>query len=231
MNRRWPSRRWSTKRRLWAGVPLLLVLLAATGCDTVFKRSADVSPTPEQPGTNVNGNASSDEGRREVATYLNFMDVLDSTDEQGWHTIFEYTLNAYQKDPTRERRLRVALVMSRADSKSAETRVTRNMLTDSRELLDETVHDPASTPPLVRKFAQLQLTEIDTRLALYGELQSLRSQLAKAHQSSQTAQRDRTEAQTRMRRIDAALAEANAKLEAVMNIERNIRPTGKETFP
>ena len=166
-----------------------------------------------------------------MAAYLNFMDVLDSTDEQGWHTIFEHTLNAYQEDPTPERRLRVALVMSRADRKSAEASITRNMLADSRELLDETVHDSASTPPLVRKFAQLQLTEIDARLALYDELQSLRSQLAKAHQSSQTAQRDRTEVQTRMRRIDAALAEANAKLEAVMNIEQNIGPTGKETFP
>ncbi len=230
MNRRLPSRRWSTKRCPWAGVSLLLVLLA-TGCDTVFKRSDDVSPMSEQPGADVDGNAGSDAGRREVATYLSFMDVLDSTDEQGWHTIFEYTLNAYQEDPTRERRLRVALAMSWADRKSAEARVTRNMLTDSRELLDETVHDPAWTPPLVRKFAQLQLTEIDARLALYDELQSLRSQLAKAHQSSQTAQRDRTEAQTRMRRIDAALAEANAKLEAVMNIERKIGPTGKETFP
>ena len=121
--------------------------------------------------------------------------------------------------------------MSRADRKSAEAGVTRNILADSRKLFDETVHDPASTPPLVRKFAQLQLTEIDARLALYDELRSLRSQLAKAHQSSQTAQRDRTEAQARMRRIDAALVEANAKLEAVMNIERNIGPTGKETFP
>ena len=214
-----------------ARVSLVLVLLAATGCDTVFKRSDAISPTPEQPGSNVNGNAGSDEGRREVATYLNFMDVLDNADEQGWHTIFKYTLNAYQEDPTRERRLRVALVISRADRQSAEARVTQNMLADSRALLDETIHDPASTPPLVLKFAQLQLTEIDARLALYDELRSLRSQLAKAHQSSQTAQRDRTEAQTRMRRIDAALAEANAKLEAVLDIERNIGPAGKETFP
>lgn len=215
----------------WAWVSLLLVLVAATGCDTIFKRSDGVSPTSEHPGASVYGNASTDEGRREVAAYLDFMDVLDSTDQQGWHTIFKHTLNAYQEDPTRERRLRVALVMSRADRSSAEPRVTRNMLSDSRELLDETVHDPESTPPLVRKFAQVQVTEIDIRLALYDELRSLRSQLAKAHQASQTAQRDRTEAQARMRRIDAALTEANAKLEAVMDIERSIGPTGKETFP
>jgi hypothetical protein len=231
MNRRLRNRRWSTMRGPWACVSLLLVLLTATGCDTVVERSDGISPTPEHPGPNVNRNADSDEGQREVAAYLNFMNGLDSTDEQGWNTIFKHTLNAYQENPTRERRLRVALVMSRADRKSAETTVTRNMLADSRELLDETVHDPASTPPLVRKFAQLQLTEIDARLALYDELRSLRSQLAKAHQSSQTAQRDRTEAQARMRGIGAALAEANAKLEAVMNIERNIGPTGKETFP
>lgn len=185
----------------------------------------------DHPGTDTTRNGSSDDGRREVAAYLDFMDVIDSTDEKGWHAIFERTLNAFQEDPTRERRLRLALVMSRADTKSAEPNVTRNMLIDSRELLDESVHDPASSPPLVRKFAQLMLTEVDARLALYGELRSLRSQLAKAHQASQTAQRDRTEAETRIRRIDAALAEANAKLEAVMKIERNIGPTGKETFP
>ncbi len=66
-----------------ACVSLLLVLLAATGCDTVFKRSDGISPTPEDPGSDINGNAGSDEGRREVATYLNFMDVLDNTDGQG----------------------------------------------------------------------------------------------------------------------------------------------------
>ncbi len=231
MNRRLRNHRRSTKRGPWACVSLLLVLLAATGCDTVFTRSDGISPTSEDPGSDINGNAGSDESRREVTAYLSFMDMLDNTDEQGWHTIFEHALSAYQEEPTRERRLRVALVMSRADRKSTEARVTRNMLTESRKLLDETVHDPASTPPLVRKFAQLQLTEIDARLALYDELRSLRSQLAKAHQSSQTAQRDRTEAQARMRSIDAALVEANAKLEAVMNIERNIGPTGKETFP
>ncbi len=214
-----------------ACVSLLLVLVAATGCDTIFRRSDGVAPTSAHPGADVNRNRASDDGRREVAAYLNFMDVLDSADEQGWHSIFEHTLNAYQEDPTRERRLRFALVMSRTDGKTAEPIVTRNLLTDSRKLLDDTVHDPALTLPLVRKFAQLQLTEIDRRLALYDELQSLRSQLAKAHQESQTAHRNRTEAESHIRRIDAALAEANAKLEAVMNIERKIGPTGKETFP
>ena len=38
-------------------------------------------------------------------------------------------------------------------------------------------------------------------------------------------------ADSQRRRIDAALAEANAKLEAVMNIEREVGPQGKETFP
>ena len=62
-------------------------------------------------------------------------------------------------------------------------------------------------------------------------MRSLRSQLAKAHQESQTAQRDFSQVEARMRRIDAALNEANSKLEAVMDIERNIGTAGKETFP
>ncbi|GMQ75923.1 MAG: hypothetical protein BMS9Abin01_1184 [Gammaproteobacteria bacterium] len=216
-------------RSPWACV--LLVTVAVTGCEAIFKQSGSVAPIAAHPGADADRNRGAYDGRGEVVAYLNFLDVLDSADEQGWNTIFEHTLNAYREDPTRERRLRLALVMSRADGKSAERQVTRNMLTDSRKLLDDTARDPAATPPLVRKFAQLQLTEIEHRLALYDELQSLRSQLAKAHQASQTAQRDRTEAEARIRSIDAALAEANAKLEAVMNIERKIGPTGRETFP
>ncbi len=216
-------------RSPWALV--LLVTVAVTGCEAIFQQSESVTPTTTHPGADANRNRGAYDGRGEVAAYLKFLDVLDNSDEQGWNSIFEHTLNAYQEDPTRERRLRFALVMSRADGKSTERQVTRNMLADSRKLLDDTARDPAETPPLVRKFAQLQLTEVEHRLALYDELQSLRSQLAKAHQASQTAQRDRTEAEARIRSIDAALAEANAKLEAVMNIEQKIGPTGKETFP
>lgn len=230
MNRR-PHNRPRAPRGPWACLPLLLVLITVTGCDTMFKQSGDTASMSAHPGADTARNGSTDDGRREVAAYLEFLNVLDGSDEKGWHAIFDQTLVAFQEDPTRENRLRFAMVMGRADTKSAEPGVTRNMLADSRKLLDETLRDSASTPPLVRKFAQLMLTEIDTRLALYDELKSLRSQLAKAHQANQSAQRDRTEAEMRMRRIDAALAEANAKLEAVMKIERNIGPTGKETFP
>ena len=208
----------------------VLLALAMSGCDTLFEQADDAAPSADHPGTTIPGTGT-EEGRLEVAAYLNFADVLDGTDEQGWHTIFEHTLDGYEQDPTREKRLRLALVMSRADRKSGESRVTQDLLGDARKLFDETVHDTESTPALVRKFARLQMNEIDRRLALYEELRSLRSQLARAHQESQTAQRDRTEAEARMRRIDAALAEANAKLEAVLKIERNIGPTGKETFP
>jgi len=228
MNRKPRSITFGTLRSRW--LCLLLVLVTTTGCETLFKQWDGAQSESAHPGADATLNGDADDGRREVVAYLNFMTVLDGADEQGWHSIFEHSLNAFQEQPTRERRLRLALVMSRADTKSAEPGVTRNMLTDSRKLFDDTLND-AKTSPLVRKFVRLMLSDIDTRLALYAELQSLRSQLARAHQASQTAQRDRSEAEARMRRIDAALAEANAKLEAVMKIERNIGPTGKETFP
>jgi hypothetical protein len=210
--------------------PLLAILAATSGCDTMFQQSDGASPTSAHPGAELD-RQSAENGSRELAAYVNFINVLDGTDEQGWHSIFEHTLDAYRENPTQERRLRLALVLSRSDRKSHEERVTLNLLSDARDLLAETVEHPASTLPLVRKFAQLQLTEVETRLALYEEMRSLRSQLAKAHQESQTAQRDRSQVEARMRRIDAALNEANEKLEAVMDIERNIGPAGKETFP
>jgi len=213
-----------------AGASLLL-LLAASGCDTLFKQADDTDQASAHSGADAGHIVGTEAGRREVAAYLSFTDVLDSADQQAWRTLFEQTLDAYDQDPIREKRMRLALAMSQADRNPRESRVTRIMLTDARELFDEATKDTDSTPGLVRKFAQLQMNEIDRRLALYEELRSLRSQLARAYQANQTAQRDRTEAKVRMRRIDAALAEANAKLEAVLKIERNIGPTGKGTFP
>ena len=217
-------------RRAPAAAAALALALASSGCETLFQGSRAPDPTADHPGAATSA-ADTEEGRREVAGYLNFADVLDGTDQQGWNTIYEHTRDGYQREPTRERRMTLALVLSRADRKSAESHASQALLVEARGLFDETVHELDTTPALVRKFAQQQQNEIDRRLALYEELHSLRAQLAKAHQESQTAQRDRTEAVARMRRIDAALAEANAKLEAVLKIERNIGPTGKETFP
>jgi len=213
-----------------ATLSLLLGLAAVGGCESVFDYSGDSAATSSHPGSDATRNGA-ESGRDEVMAYLSFMEVLDSADEAGWQTVFQHAVTEFQEDPTRQPRMRLALVMSRADRRQSESRETGNMLTDARKLFDDTLYDPNPAPPMVRRFVQLQLSEIDRRLALYAELRSLRSQLAKAHQASQTANRDRTEAQARLRRIDAALSEANAKLEAVMNIERNIGPTGKETFP
>lgn len=214
----------------WATLSLLLVLTTVGGCESFFNSSANNSASSSHPGSDTTRNGA-DNGREEVIAYLSFMKVLDDSDEAGWQTVFQHAVSEFQEDPTRQPRMRLALVMSRADRRQSVSRETGNMLTDARELFDDTLYDPNPAPPMVRKFAQLQLSEIDRRLALYAELRSLRSQLAKAHQANQTAHRDRADAQARLRRIDAALSEANAKLQAVMNIERDIRPTGKETFP
>jgi len=229
MNPRPHRHRHSVPRGTWACL-LLAMMVALTGCEALFKQSGSTTTTAH-PGADTSLNGDADEGAREVAAYINFLVVIDGADEQGWHTIFEHTLSEYQERPTRESRLRLALVMSRADTKSTEPKITQNMLAEARKLFNDSLQDPAAAPSPVRKFTMLMLTEVDARLALYAELRSLRSQLAKAHQASQTANRDRAEAETRMRRINAALDEANAKLEAVMKIERNIGPTGKETFP
>jgi hypothetical protein len=222
------SRRFISIRNPWILLPLLLVTVS--GCETLFKHSDGTTTPSSQASANAPDNGV-DDGRGEVIAYLNFMDVLDSSDEAAWHAIFQHAASEFQEDPTREPRLRLALVMSRADRRRTGSRLTGTMLVDSRKLFDDSLHDPVPAPPLVRKFARLQLGEIDHRLALYENVRSLRSQLAKAHQASQTAHRDRTEAEARIRYIDAALSEANAKLEAVMNIERDIGPAGKETFP
>ena len=214
-----------------ARLGLMLAVTSLAACDALLGRHDGDAPTSAYPGSELDRESGSADGRHELAAYVSFMDVLDATDEQTWHAILDHTLAAYQESPDQERRVRLALVMSRADRKSRDQATAREMLRQASRLLDEVLADPAPTPALVRTFADLQRREVDARLALYDEMQSLRSQLAKAHQESQTAQRIRNEAEARMRRIDAALAEANAKLEAVMNIEREVGPQGKETFP
>lgn len=209
---------------------LLVLALSTSGCETLLGDSDSADSGAGHPGATMPG-TETESGRQEVAAYLNFLAVLDGTDEQGWNTILEHTRDGYANTPTRERRMRLALVMSRADRISGDSGQPQAWLGDARKLFDETIQETETAPALVRRFAQLQLNELDRRLALYEELSSLRSQLARAHQESQSAQRDRTQAVARLRGIEAELAEANAKLEAVLKIERNIGPTGKETFP
>jgi hypothetical protein len=211
----------------------LLLLPWLSGCESLYPQSEPSTQTGSHPWSeeaqaDVDG---ADAGRRAVAAYVNFMGVLNSSDELGWHNIFELSLQAYEEDPSQEKRLRLALVLTRADRESEESRIAQELLIDARDLLVNVVEDPTPMDPLVRKFALVQLTEVERRLALHTELESLRSELTRVHQEYQTAQRDRDQAKERIRRVDAALAEANAKLEAVMDIERDIGPLGKETFP
>lgn len=209
---------------------VLVLAFSTSGCETLLGESESADPGAGHPGATM-PDRGTEAGRQEIAAYLNFLAVLDGTDEQGWHTILEHTREGYANAPSRDRRMRLALVMSRAERISGDSGQTQTWLVEARKLFEETLQETETAPALVRRFAQLQVNELDRRLALYDELSSLRSQLAKAHQESQSAQRDRTQAVARLRGIEAELAEANAKLDAVLKIERNIGPTGKETFP
>lgn len=164
------------------------------------------------------------DGRDAVQSYVVLADVLRRTDAEGRHPIFQHAFRAYQNNPTPDTRVRLALVLTETQRTAAELSVARDLYLD-------VVNDPRPMPPLVRKYAQTRLHEVDQRLALHEEIAALNREIAAAREAARDSERSAKATERRLRSVEAALAEANAKLQAVMNIEKDIGPSGKGTFP
>jgi len=200
-----------------------LLALAAGGCMQLVPSSEIDTVKTSSPWNGEEGKPSDAlaEDRRELAAYVEFMDVVDGTDAEGWRRIFEQTFLEYKDEPSTDHRIRLALVMSQRERSPQELDV-------ARDLLQDVIDDPGLDAPLTRRFAELRLAEVERLLGLHSELRSLRKELSQAKDDYARARRDRAALEERVRRVDAALAEANAKLRAVTNIERSMAPMEKK---
>ncbi len=205
----------------------VLLALASTGCaeyadggrgdadDAAYLVAGDADPmSPEQ--------------NRELAGYVSYIELVAATDEAGWNRVLGQISSATESDPTPGNRLRLALVLSRADRPATDLQAAQN-------LLEAILEESRDVSPAVSKLARVKLVETEQRIVLYQTVESLRSQLAVARHEVSSEKQERTrveferaQVEAEIRRIQAALADALAKLEAVANIERSVERSQNE---
>jgi hypothetical protein len=192
-------------------IALLLAASLAAGCANVddwsgMKRRKDTTPV-----------ARTDDGQL-VADYLATLDRLGSGGSAQQAEIVDSTRSAYLNDPSTRKRLRYAFVLAVPGHAASDP-------AGARALLGEALATPETMLPSERALADLMVRDLDARLALTRENESLRN--------GSTAQEDnriadlnrRLQAETAEKdRLRRELERAEAKLEAIATLEGGSAP-------
>lgn len=188
---------------------ILALLLAAglvAGCKSVDDWSGLRKKKPTTPI------AATDDGQI-VAGYLAMLDRLGRGGAAEQAEIVATTRGAYLADPSTQKRLRYAFVLSVPGHAASDP-------AGARALLGEALATPETMLPSERALADLMVRDLDARLALAHENDSLRSG-STAQDDNRIAELNRKlQAETAEKdRLRRELERAEAKLEAIATLE------------
>ena len=189
---------------------LALVLLAPAGC--VFDGwTTDSEPQQRQP-------VRVDTAGLDV--YLETLRRLSTDDEVEQADVYHESVTAYEAAPTTTNRLRLALVLGTSGHAYSNPEEAQSML---RSLLAA----PETLLPVERNLAQIHLYAVEQRLVLEAENRRFYSTAQRdARTRAAAADRRLRAAREEIEQLRAALAEAEAKLDAVSSIEQSIEQAG-----
>lgn len=189
---------------------LIVLLLAASlvaGCKSVddwsgLKRGKDTTPVSQ-----------TDDGQI-VADYLTTLDQLGRGGAAKQAEILEATRNAYLEDPSTRKRLRYAFVLAVPGHAASDP-------AGARALIGESLATPETMLPSERALADLMVRDLDARLALAHENETLRSGESVPQDEVRIAELNRRlQAETAEKdRLRRELERAEAKLEAIATLE------------
>lgn len=156
-------------------------------------------------------------GAPEAETYLLELYRLSTGDAFTQVEIHADAQSAARLTPDPSTRLRYALVLATSGHAESDPEAAQSLL---RELLAQ--KEMMTTAEVA--LATLYLNEVEQRIVLGTETSRLRARNAEAQTTEQDAVAQRvTRVEQENRRLRAALAEAEQKLEAITSIERSIR--------
>ena len=148
-----------------------------------------------------------------VADYLATLDRLGQGGAAQQAEIIDSTRSAYLADPSTRKRLRYAFVLSVPGHAASDP-------AGARALLGEALATPETLLPSERALADLMVRDLDARLALTRENESLRSGTASAEEMRIAELNRRLQAETAEKdRLRRELERAEAKLEAIATLE------------
>jgi len=188
----------------------IIVLLLAAGLVAGCKSVDDWSGLKKKKDTTAI--AATDDGQI-VAGYLAMLDRLGRGGAAEQAEIVATTRGAYLADPSTQKRLRYAFVLSVPGHAASDP-------AGARALLGEALATPETLLPSERALADLMVRDLDARLALTHENDSLRSG-STAQDDNRIAELNRKlQAETAEKdRLRRELERAEAKLEAIATLE------------
>jgi len=187
-------------------VALVIATGLAAGCANVddwsgMKRRKDTTPVTR-----------TDDGEL-VADYLATLDRLGQSGAAQQAEIIESTRNAYLAEPTTRKRLRYAFVLSVPGHAASDP-------AGARALLGEALATPETLLPSERALADVMVRDLDARLALTRENESLRNGSATEEEQRIAELNRRLQAEIAEKdRLRRELERAEAKLEAIATLE------------
>jgi hypothetical protein len=184
------------------------VLLAATlaGClASTSTRNAQPLPTVDRSSTESTV----------ISSYLDLCMRLARGSSAEQAEILANTSNDYSAAPTPSRVLRYAMVLSTPGHPGHDPVV-------AQRLLREVLASPETLMPAERALAFLQLQQVERQQALQADVRRLQSNAERtANERIAQLQRQLKSESDESARLKRLLAEAQAKLEAIANIERS----------
>jgi len=191
------------KRLLPAGVACCALLAAGCGSGLPLKRDSQTLPSIDRNSTEASL----------VAGYLDIcMKVARGTPAEQAE-VLATAHNDYTAAPTPSRVLRYAMVLSTPGHAGSDP-------VGAQRLLREVLANPETLLPAERALASLQLQQVDRQQSLQAEVRRLQ-QAAERNANEKIAQltRNLKAESDEVTRLKKALAEAQAKLDAIANIE------------
>jgi hypothetical protein len=153
-----------------------------------------------------------------VADYLATLDRLGRGGTAQQAEIIESTRSAYLSDPSTRKRLRYAFVLSVPGHAASDP-------AGARVLLGEALAIPETLLPSERALADLMVRDLDARLALTRENESLRNGSLSQEEVRVAELNRRLQAETAEKeRLRRELERAEAKLEAIATLEGGATP-------
>jgi TolA-binding protein len=186
---------------MWRAI-FLLAAGALGGCSAPPWQSG----SPTAPATTPAG----------LEVYLDTLDALVRASPEQRLAIYDRVASEYRRTPTTTNRLRFALVLSTPGHAAADPE-------EAARILSHILQDPVGLLPLERSLARVQLQHAEALAQLETQNRRLAATVEELHtQNTRVATRELEAATQENMRLRAALAEAEAKLEAIRTIERAV---------
>jgi hypothetical protein len=185
---------------------LAIVALAVAGCGSVpAKRSRDSQALPSVDRNTTEATV--------IAAYLDTCLKVARGSPAEQAEILATTHNDYTAAPTPSRVLRYAMVLSTPNHAGSDPVV-------AQRLLREVLANPETLLPAERALAFLQLQQVDRQQSLQADVRRLQlgAERSANERIAQLTRRLTTESEENTR-LKKALADAQAKLDAIANIE------------